>query len=75
MIKVVSFSRLSSAAVFIKNVIELENAKIQSISWDGGRTKIILSFSPIEKHPVEVDMPYYPPSMVLEAISDPPEYE
>lgn len=75
MIKQVDFSSLNSAAIFIRDLIELEKAEIKSITWDAGRTKIILSFQPREKHSLCVSIPYYTPSMVLEAISDPPAFD
>lgn len=79
MIKEVRFSTLDSAAVFIKDLIESEKAQIQSVSWDGGRTKIILCFPPSKVSRVMktlyVSLPYYTPSMVLEAISEPPAFE
>ena len=72
MIKQVDFSSLNSAAIFIKDLVELEKAEIKSIVWGAGRTKIILLIPHIEEHQLHVTIPYYTPSMVLEAISDPP---
>ena len=74
MVKQVDFSTLDSAATFIKDLIELEEARIQSVEWEAGRTKIILSF-PSRENTLYITIPYYTPVLVLEAISEPPGFD